>query len=119
MPRARVELGQRGEDLAGKVLAHRGYAILARRYRTRHGEIDIIARHRDAVIFVEVKARRWERCGAPAEAVTISKQRRIALVATAYLADRGWLDVPCRFDIVSVWFCADGSARVEVLEGAF
>jgi putative endonuclease len=119
MPRARVELGQRGEDLAGTVLTHRGYAILARRYRTRHGEIDIIARHRDAIVFVEVKARRWETCGAPAESITPAKQRRIAVVATDYLADRGWLEVACRFDVVSVWFHEDGGSRVEVLEGAF
>lgn len=119
MPRARVELGRHGEDLAGAVLTNRGYAILARRYRTRHGEIDIIARHREAIVFVEVKARRWEQCGAPVEAITPAKRRRIAVVATDYLADRGWLDVACRFDVVSVWFDADGGTRVEVLEGAF
>lgn len=119
MPRARVELGQRGEDLAGAVLTRRGYAILARRYRTRHGEIDIIARHRDAIVFVEVKARRRESCGAPAEAITLAKRRRLAVVAADYLADRGWLDVVCRFDVVSVWFHDDGGSRVEVLEGAF
>ncbi len=100
--RDRLALGQLGEDLACRELRRRGYAILARRYRTRIGELDIVARDGETVVFVEVKARATDRCGAPAEAVTPAKQRKLALMAADYLARRRLGDTPCRFDVVAV-----------------
>jgi putative endonuclease len=102
---ARQELGNYGEDLAAQALEERGYEILERRYRTRHGEIDIVARSRETLVFVEVKARTTSEFGTAAEAVTRWKQRRLARMAADYLARHNLTDCPCRFDVVAI----DGS----------
>ena len=114
----RQSLGKMGEELACRELRRRGYDVLARRYRTRHGEIDIIARDRQAIVFVEVKARRDDRFGGAAAAVTAFKQRRVAQMATDFLARRGWLDAECRFDVVTIDFNGD-VPRIEVFTHAF
>jgi putative endonuclease len=107
-----------GEDLACAELRRRGYAILARRYRTRYGEIDVIAREGEAVVFVEVKARRDETFGGGSAAVTAWKQQRIVRMATDYLARHGLIEAPCRFDVITVQFDAAGP-RFEVFTHAF
>jgi putative endonuclease len=104
MSRARISLGKLGEDLACRELERRGYAILARRYRTRSGELDIIARDGRTIVFVEVKTRETSAFGLPAEAITSLKQRRMVRLATQYLAVNRLGDCPCRFDVVSVEF---------------
>ena len=114
----RQKLGKMGEDLACAELRRREYAILARRHRTRYGEIDIVARDGDVIVFVEVKARAGVTFGDGAEAVTSWKQRRIARMAVDYLARRRWLDRRCRFDVVAVGYEA-GVPRVEVYQNAF
>jgi putative endonuclease len=114
----RQSLGKLGEDLACLELRRRGYAIIARRYRTRFGEIDIVAREGDTMVFVEVKARATSRFGDGAAAVTGGKQRRISQMAVDYLVRRRLHDCPCRFDVVSV----DLSSKqpvVEVFRDAF
>ena len=98
----RQELGKTGEDLAAEELERRGYAILARRYRTRHGEIDIVARDGETTVFVEVKVRGTAECGTAAEAVTPQKQRRLASMAVDFLARKRLMDRPCRFDVVAI-----------------
>ena len=107
-----------GEDLACGELRRRGYDILARRYRTRHGEIDIIARDGATIVFVEVKARADEAYGGGGAAVTAWKQQRIVRMATDYLARHALLEAPCRFDVVSVQF-ETGRPRIEVYTHAF
>lgn len=99
---ARLSLGSHGEDLACEALEKRGYAVVTRRYRTKHGELDIIARHREYLVFVEVKARQDDSCGDPEEAVTLQKQQRMVWMATDYLARHGLEEVACRFDVVGV-----------------
>jgi putative endonuclease len=99
---ARQALGRIGEDLAVAELERRGYAVLARSYRTRHGEIDIVARDDDTVVFVEVKVRATAECGTAAEAVTPRKRRRIAAMAADYLARNELSEVACRFDVVAI-----------------
>ena len=90
MPTPRqAALGALGERLACHELRRRGYAILARSFRTRHGEIDIVARDGDVLVFVEVKTRASRRYGTALEAVTAGKQRRIAAMARSYLARAG------------------------------
>ena len=117
-PDPRQSLGKLGEDLACAELRRRGYAVLERRYRTRFGEIDIVARHAGVLVFVEVKTRTGERFGAAAEAVTAPKQRRIAQMAVDFLSRRRLHDEPCRFDVVAV--CIDrGRPHIEVYAGAF
>jgi putative endonuclease len=115
----RIALGKSGEDLACRELQRLGYAILARRYRTRYGEIDIVARDGPTLVFVEVKARTSDRYGVPAEAVTLDKQTRITAMAEDYLARHGPANAPCRFDVVAVTFGPGGRLDVEVVRSAF
>ncbi|HKE84761.1 MAG TPA: YraN family protein [Vicinamibacterales bacterium] len=115
---ARHTLGKHGEDLACAELIRRGYSILARRYRTRFGEIDIIARDTDVTVFVEVKTRKGDDFGGGAEAVTAWKQRRLTQMAVDFLARHQLHDRPCRFDVVVVDM-TDQSAHIEVYAHAF
>jgi putative endonuclease len=115
---ARQVLGESGEDLACRELERRGYAIIERRYRSRVGEIDIVARDGEVTVFVEVKARGGAEFGGGAEAVTPFKQRTITRVALDYIARRRLFDRPCRFDVVVVDI-SKGEPRVEVIPHAF
>jgi putative endonuclease len=115
----RQELGKRGEDCAMAELMRRGYAILARRYRTRHGEIDIVAREGSTTVFVEVKARATGEFGTAAEAVSRRKQRRLVRMAVDYLARSGLADQPCRFDVVAIDGLGSGREKVTVYTHAF
>jgi putative endonuclease len=92
-------LGERGERTAARYLRRHGLRVLARGYRTKWGEIDLIAREGDTLIFVEVKARRR---GVPAEAVSDEKQRRLTLAALHFLQRYGLLEQRSRFDVVAI-----------------
>jgi putative endonuclease len=116
---ARQALGKRGEDLAVEALEGRGYAILARRYRTRYGEIDIIAEDGSTLVFVEVKARADDEFGTAAEAVTAGKQRRLARMAAYYLLCTGATDRPCRFDVVAIMLRDRAQPQIELFRDAF
>jgi putative endonuclease len=102
MTQQRQALGKLGESLAVEELERRGYAIVTRRYRTRHGEIDIVAEDGDTLVFVEVKARANGECGLAAEGVTRLKQLQLASMAAEYLARNDITDRPCRFDVVAI-----------------
>jgi putative endonuclease len=115
----RISLGISGEDLACRELERRGYAVLARRYRTRFGEIDIVARDGPTIVFVEVKARTSDRYGEPAEAVTLHKQIKVAAMAEDYLARRHLQGAPCRFDVVAIGFEHGRGLKVTVFQNAF
>jgi putative endonuclease len=115
----RQEIGKLGEDLAVRELERRGYAILARRYRTRFGEIDIVADDHGAVVFVEVKARRTGRYGRAAEAIPGWKQRRIAAMALDYLAWAGRLHDACRFDVVAIDGMGTSQVDIRIIPDAF
>jgi putative endonuclease len=116
---SRQSLGKTGEALATRALEDRGYEIVAHRFRTRCGEIDIVARDGPCLVFVEVKTRAAHACGTAAEAVTRRKQRQVARMAIAYLATHEGGDVPCRFDVVTVEHDAAGGFSVTVYPGAF
>jgi putative endonuclease len=118
MSRARVILGKTGEDLACAELERRGYAILARRYRRRGGEIDIVSRDGETIVFVEVKARDGRAFGEAAEAVTGVKRRRMTQIALDYMTRHRLSNRPCRFDVVSIHFDS-GRAEIEVFQNAF
>ena len=118
MSRARVILGKTGEDLACAELEKRGYALIARRYRRRGGEIDVIARDGATIVFVEVKARESRDYGEAAEAVTCVKRRRMVQLATDYMTRHHRPSCPCRFDVVSIHFDA-GHPAIEVFQNAF
>ena len=95
-------LGEGGEAAAARWLRRAGLTIVARGFRVRCGEIDLIARDGPVVVFVEVKTRTHDAFLRPAEAVTSIKRGRIARVASAFLARSGWTDRICRFDVVEV-----------------
>lgn len=114
----RHSLGKTGEDVACAELQRLGYEILARRHRSRFGEIDIVAAQGRQIAFVEVKTRRGDAFGGGAAAVTPWKQRRIAQMAADYLARRGLSDRPCQFVVVAVDMSA-AHPRVTVYERAF
>ena len=118
MTMQRQAFGKSGEDLAVAELERRGYVILDRRYRTRHGEIDIVAREGETTVFVEVKARASREFGTAAEAVTPWKQRRLGSMALDYLARHRLLGRPCRFDVVAVDGAGAGAA-LTVYRSAF
>ncbi|OFV91110.1 MAG: YraN family protein [Acidobacteria bacterium RIFCSPLOWO2_12_FULL_65_11] len=118
MSSSRIALGKTGEDLACEELMRRGYAIVARRHRGRGGELDIIARDGQTLVFVEVKARHGRAFGEAAEAVTWLKRRRIQHLALDYVMRHQLTDRPCRFDVVSIQLDAERPV-VEVFKNAF
>ena len=110
-------LGERGERAAARYLRRQGMRVLYRGYRTRWGEIDLIARDGDTLVFVEVKARRR---GVPAEAITPEKERRLTLAALHFLRKHRLLEERSRFDIVAIVWPDDRSApRIEHIRNAF
>jgi len=118
MPNRKQNFGQQGEDLAVRHLRKRGYKIIERNFRTRNGEIDIIARHRDCIAFIEVKTRRTRRYGTPKLAVTAAKQRKISMVALAYLKKYHSLETRARFDVVTVQASENGPS-IDIIPNAF
>lgn len=115
----RQALGKRGEDAACAELTRRGYAILARRYRTKFGEIDIVSRDGETIVFVEVKARRTARRGTAAEQIPFSKRRRITAMALDYLSSTRQLDRRYRFDVIAIDDAGAARPRVRVISNAF
>ncbi len=118
----RKKLGNRGEKIAANFLRKRGYRIIEKNYRSRLGEIDIVARENDSVVFVEVKTRRSTDFGLPEEALSYDKRRRLSKVAMGYLAHRRIEDINCRFDVVSI-LMDDKKVRtvkrIELIKNAF
>jgi putative endonuclease len=115
----RVERGKLGEELACEELASRGYAIIARRFRSRFGEIDIIAQRDGVIVFVEVKARASARFGTAAESLPAWKRRRISAMALDYLASVERLDARCRVDVVAIDGIGKSGMTIKVFENAF
>ncbi|MEO8260691.1 MAG: YraN family protein [Acidobacteriota bacterium] len=118
MSLSRSHFGKTGEDLACRELERRGYAIVARRYRRRCGELDIIARDGETLVFVEVKTRRGQAFGPAAEAVGFVKRRRLAQIAMDYMVRHHLTKRPCRFDVVAIQFDRQ-RAVIEVFRNAF
>ena len=114
-----VTKGKEGEDIAADWLASRGYTIVARNYRQRFGEVDIIASQDEYLVFIEVKARKSDQYGSPLEAVTYRKQRQLSRIANDYLMRTNGQDTCCRFDVVSVVLDNDKAPQVEVIVNAF
>jgi len=118
MTEERLRLGSWGEEQAALFLRRLGLKIVVRNMRTPVGEIDIIARDRRYLVFVEVKTRRSGVCGSPAEAVGSVKQRQIIRAAQWYLLQNSSDKLQPRFDVVSVFADSD-PPRIEQIENAF
>ncbi len=114
----RQKLGKKGEELAGTYLEKMGYQVLEQNYRTRLGEIDLIAKHGESIVFVEVKTRRSDSYGSPRLAITPQKQKKLSVAALAYLKSRQKMEAKARFDVVVVK-TAGGRPEIEVIQNAF
>ena len=114
MTQARRALGAAGEDAVAAWYAEHGYEILARNWRCRAGELDLILRRGRTFVFCEVKTRSSDAFGAPVEAVTRQKQVRLRHLAARWLEDAPMRPTDIRFDVASVL-----AGKIEVLEGAF
>ena len=110
--------GAAGEDQARAYLAGLGYEILARNFKTRTGEIDIVARDRETTVFVEVKRREATGHGSAAEFVSPSKMRRVVSAARIYAARHGLTESLIRFDVIAI-HVTDGHEQIRHHKGAF
>ena len=115
------ELAKRGEYLAAKILADKGYEIIERNYRFSHGEIDIIAidPKDGSTVFVEVKSRQNLEYGEPEYAITKNKQKQIRKMAELYLYDKEIKELNCRFDVFAILFADLNNPEVNHYENAF
>lgn len=118
MTRDNLDIGRQGEEDAVGLLKKNRYKILVRNYRTKLGEIDIIAQDKDTVCFIEVKTRGSDRFGLPLEAISKNKQNQIVKVALEFLNKHNLLAQKARFDIVSVINSRSGS-KLDLIKNAF
>ena len=98
------EKANEGEDLAAAFLQRKGYTIIERNYYFGHGELDMIARDGDVLVFVEVKTRKSASYGPAEYSITYGKQKQLYHIAQGYMFERKINNVPCRFDVVIVEF---------------
>ena len=108
--------GNKAEDLAASMLKKKGMRIIATQYKTKFGEIDLIALDGDEVVFVEVKARRTSDFGHPEESVTTTKLKKIMAVGAQFLSSKNWEHRPHRIDVVAVTY-GEGDPEFHHLEG--
>lgn len=119
MPSPRSRVGRSAEIAAAAELGRRGYSIVASNYRCRRGEIDLVANEGDSLVFVEVRCKRTDEYGTPAESITAAKMRKLIATAEHYLVEHGSTDVACRFDVVEV-VASDGKLVVkDIIRDAF
>ena len=119
MTRARRDLGAFGERVAAAHLEAKGYRIRQRNYRTREGEVDIIAEDASTLAFVEVRTRRGDALGSPAESITAAKAAHILAAAQAYIQAHDGCPADQRIDVIAVSLAPDGRVlAVEHIEGA-
>ncbi len=114
----RRSVGQDGEEVAWQHLRRAGYALVAKNFRSRFGEIDLVVERDGVIVFVEVRSRRGDRFGTALESVDWRKQRQIGRMAAEFLARRRLHDRRARFDVVAVEW-QDAGPKIEHVENAF
>jgi putative endonuclease len=117
--RSPLTLGERGERLACRHLRRQGMRIVEARYRLVYGEIDVVAVDGQTLVFTEVKTRRSEAQGRPAEAIDARRRRRLIRAAAAFLKSHQLLGYPSRFDVVEVIWPRDAAPTVRHFRHAF
>lgn len=118
MTKERISLGEMGERLALKKIKRLGYKFIAKNYRCPLGEIDLIARDGDCLVFIEIKTRRGRSIGFAKEAVNRRKMRQISKAALVYMKENNCCDVKARFDVVAISIKGD-KEEIEVIPDAF
>ena len=118
MTRERIELGDFGENLAFKKIKRLGYKKILRNYRCPLGEVDLIAKDGDTLVFIEIKTRKGRSIGYAKEAVNAKKKRQLSKVALAYMKSNNCRDIKARFDVVAICL-GRGEPEIEVIKNAF
>ena len=113
------EIGAFGEQKALQYLKSRKYDILTQNYRCRYGEIDLIAKYKNTLVFVEVKTRRSQKYGKGMEAVNFTKMQKIRKTALYYLKDKSIKFDILRFDVIDIFIDSTGSITLEHIKNAF
>ncbi len=113
------KLGQAGEDAAERYLKQHGYEILERNYHSQQGEIDLVAREGEFLVFVEVKSYSFRSLGSPAGAVRKGKRESIIHAAQTYLYKQRIRNTYCRFDVLTIYRRLDGSRAIDLYRNAF
>jgi putative endonuclease len=115
----RRETGILGEKIAGEFLKKRGYQIIEANYRCPEGEIDLVARHKDCLVFIEVRTKRSLAFGTPEESITAAKKARLKNIVAYYQQTHDALPQVCRIDVVAVELDRRGRpSRIELIENA-
>ena len=114
----RIRTGRQGEDLAAGYLESAGYRIVERNYRCPFGEMDLVARDGETIVFVEVKSRRSDRFGPPQASVGPKKQKKMSQIALHYIEQKQLHSREARFDVIAVSLLPAGE-RVELIRNAF
>ena len=118
MTKERIDLGKIGEDLALRKVKRLGYKVVAKNYRCPLGEIDLIAKDRGCLVFIEIKTRKGKSVGYAKEAVDGRKRRQISKVALAYMKSNDCMDVKARFDVIAINIMGD-QKEIEIITNAF
>lgn len=118
MNKEHISLGKIGEELAVAHLKKMKYKILERNYKCPLGEMDLVARDKNTLVFIEVKTRKTKDFGGPAAAVDLRKQRQLSKVALHYLNQKKLNNIPARFDVVAIELIGS-TPQVEVIPNAF
>lgn len=118
MTRERLDLGKWGEEQALKKVKKLGYKCLVRNYRCPLGEIDLIARDKDILVFIEIKTRKASSIGYSKEAVDFRKQKQLSKVALAYMKENDCPDAKARFDVIAIHIDR-GEKEIEIIQNAF
>ena len=118
MTKERLQIGKKGEDLALRKMKQLGYQCIARNFRCNIGEIDLIARDGDCLVFVEIKTRRGKSTGYAKEAIDVRKRKKLSQVALAYLKAHDCMNVKSRFDVVAINL-QGREKEIEIIKNAF
>ena len=119
MSKSRINLGNRGEELAATFLKQKGFQIISRNYRQKTGEVDIIAKDGNTLVFIEVKTRSSLLFGQPFEAVTERKQTQLNRIALDYMTRNKITNQAARFDVVSILIEKNKKPEIEHLQNCF
>lgn len=116
--KTKIATGKEGEKIAADFLKKNGYRIIDKNFRCPLGEIDIVAREKGAIVFVEVKTRQSSKLGYPEQAVGIRKQKKMSQLALWYLQKRKLADISARFDVVAITMLPSGN-EIKLFKNAF